>query len=64
MVCPNLIAKFEKEEMEKQEASKTTQSVPKSLTKVEERKALKRSGANIEEKKATEKKKVKLMRNM
>ena len=52
------------EEMEKQEASKTTQSVPKSLTKVEERKALKRSGANIEEKKATEKKKVKLMRNM
>ena len=48
------------EEMEKQEASKTTQSVPKSLTKVEERKAHKRSGTNAEEKKATEKKKVSL----
>ena len=49
MVCPNLIAKYEKEEMEKQEANKTMQSVPKNSTKIEEKKVelkRKRSGTS------------------
>ena len=64
MVCPNLIAKYEKEEMEKQEANKTMQSVPKNSTKIEEKKVelkRKRSGTSGKDKKTTKKKKVKLM---
>ena len=67
LVCPNLIAKYEKEEMEKQEANKTMQSVPKNSTKIEEKKVelkRKRSGTSGKDKKTTKKKKVKLMWNM